>query len=66
MQYQELLNVNELSKLIGLSKPTIYRKIKSKHFPRPVKLSTRRVAWRLPEINDWISNLPKAGGEADE
>ena len=66
MNTQTLLGVDELCTIVGLSKPTIYRLMNNKQFPRPVKLSKSRVAWRVRDIDGWIKNLPSAGGEADE
>lgn len=40
----------------GLSKPTIYRKVKNSSFPKPRKLSERAVGWRSDEIRAWTES----------
>jgi prophage regulatory protein len=39
--------------LTGLSKPDIYELIAAGSFPRPVKLSAKRVGWLASEIEGW-------------
>lgn len=51
-----LLRRKQVEEATGLSKATIYRLIVQHQFPEPIKLSERAVAWRLNEINDWISS----------
>ena len=38
----------------GLSKSTIYDKIKEGTFPKPLKLGARAVGWLQSDINAWI------------
>ncbi|WP_151448498.1 AlpA family phage regulatory protein [Lacisediminimonas profundi] len=40
-----------------LSKTEIYRRIKEKTFPRPVKLGVRAVAWTSASIDEWVQSL---------
>ena len=40
--------------IVPFSPATLWRKVKSKEFPAPVKLSTRITAWRVQEIRDWL------------
>lgn len=49
------LTLKDLVNNLTLSKSTIYRLIKSGHFPAPVKISCRRVAWRKCDLDDWKS-----------
>lgn len=45
----------------GLSRSTIYDKIKRGEFPKPVALSARAVGWRQSDIDAWIaSRISKA------
>jgi prophage regulatory protein len=55
-----LLRRKQVEEATGLSKATIYRLIVQHQFPKPFKLSERAVAWRLDEINDWISSRLKS------
>jgi prophage regulatory protein len=38
----------------GLSRSSIYLRISSKAFPKPVLLGARAVGWLESEIEDWI------------
>jgi prophage regulatory protein len=40
--------------LVPFSAATLWRKVKSKEFPAPVKLSARVTAWRVQDIRDWL------------
>ena len=56
-----LIRIDEVSKMVGLARATIYKMLKDPDvdFPLPVKLSdsTARgapVAWVLAEVQDWV------------
>lgn len=58
---QQLLRMTEITKLVGLSKSTIYRLIKADRFPAPVSMTgAKAVAWRTVEIELWVNSLPRA------
>jgi len=40
----------------GLSRSTIYRKIKEGTFPAQMKISTNGAEWRESDINRWVAN----------
>ncbi|HTU12225.1 MAG TPA: AlpA family transcriptional regulator [Allosphingosinicella sp.] len=40
----------------GLSRSTLYRKIKAGTFPRQVAISTRCAGWRESAISAWTAN----------
>jgi prophage regulatory protein len=40
--------------IVPFSPATLWRKVKSKDFPAPVKLSARITAWRVQEIREWL------------
>lgn len=40
----------------GLSRSTIYRKIREGTFSAQIKISTNGAGWRESEINRWIAN----------
>lgn len=48
--------------LLPFSKATLWRKVKRKEFPSPVKLSRGVTAWHVPEVRAWL--LSCAGHEA--
>ncbi|RKJ89771.1 AlpA family transcriptional regulator [Aeromonas veronii] len=50
-----LLRIKDVVSKVGLSKPTIYLKIREGDFPRQVFLGPKTVAWVESEINEWLS-----------
>ena len=53
-EFDRLVRIKELKKLVGLSNATIYRLIRNGTFPKQVRLSDKCVAWRLSAIEAWI------------
>jgi prophage regulatory protein len=45
---------------ITYSRASIYRKIKDKTFPAPVKLGENKIAWLASEIDAWIDAIAAA------
>ena len=56
----ELLRLNDILRLMGISRSELYRMMKSGEFPRPLKIGERAVAWRRSVYEDWISSRPAA------
>ena len=53
----------------GLSRSTIYAKIKDEAFPAPILLGERAVGWIEEEVSQWIDARiahARGGGEANE
>jgi prophage regulatory protein len=44
----------EVEAKTGLSRSTIYEKMKNGTFPKPVKLGPRAVGWLETEVDAWI------------
>ncbi len=55
---QRLIRLPEVLQLTGLSRTTVYRKIKLSQFPEPIQLGERSVAWRASDILAWIDTRP--------
>jgi prophage regulatory protein len=55
-----LLRLPEVARTIGVSRATIYRYVDSGRLPRPVKISTRCIAWHASEITAWMAALQAA------
>jgi prophage regulatory protein len=51
-----LLRLNQVTKMLGLSKSTIYNKIANGTFPKPINLGGQSVAWIESEINAWVED----------
>jgi len=50
-----MLKLKEVISLVSLSRSTIYVYIKKNEFPKPVKLTDRRIAWRSSDIQSYLS-----------
>ena len=50
----------DLVKQIGLSRVTLWRKVRAREFPPPRNISVGRKAWLASEVSDWISTRPVA------
>lgn len=46
--------------IIPFSHATLWRNVKAKRFPAPVKLSTNVTAWKCADIHAWINSLSGA------
>ncbi|WP_156840271.1 helix-turn-helix transcriptional regulator [Novosphingobium aquimarinum] len=47
------LKIGEVVREVGLSRPQIYRLIRSGDFPRQIRLSPQRVAWTERDVEHW-------------
>ncbi|UIP35120.1 AlpA family phage regulatory protein [Stutzerimonas kunmingensis] len=54
-----LLDFNAVSRKVGLSRKTIYCRIREGDFPRQVKIG-RASRWLQHEIDDWITSAAAA------
>jgi predicted DNA-binding transcriptional regulator AlpA len=53
-----LLNAKEVcANLGGISKASLYRLLAANKLPKPLKISPRRVGWRMEDIAAFVSNL---------
>lgn len=50
----QLLKDAEVVRVTGIGRTTRYRMIEEGDFPRPIRLSPGRVAWRRTDINKWL------------
>ncbi|RBP83045.1 AlpA family phage regulatory protein [Marinomonas rhizomae] len=55
-----IVDRREVERLTSLRKTTIYRLIREGKFPKPVRISSMRVAWRMKDIEEWIESLDPA------
>ncbi len=49
----------------GLSRSTIYLRIKNGEFPKPIKLGGRAVGWLEEDIQNWLAKQVQMSREAD-
>ncbi|WP_417559213.1 helix-turn-helix transcriptional regulator [Marinomonas sp.] len=52
-----IIDRHEVERLTSLRKTTIYRLIKQGRFPKPLRISPMRVAWRMVDIESWVESL---------
>lgn len=50
-----LLNIKEVSALVGLKQSAIYDRLKNGRFAVPIRLSSRCTRWRVSAVKAWIS-----------
>lgn len=58
----KLLRMREVIDLTGLSRASIYRRLKVGTFPNPVRLGENSIAWRSSEVAHWIDSLTPISG----
>ncbi|MBB3398781.1 AlpA family phage regulatory protein [Rhizobium sp. BK060] len=49
----------QVSELTTLSRTTLWRYVREKLFPRPVKLVRRKTAWWRPDVHRWMQEQRK-------
>lgn len=49
-----ILRLPEVKSRTGLSRSSIYLRIKNKSFPNQISLGGRAVGWLEEDINDWL------------
>ncbi|BAF70436.1 helix-turn-helix transcriptional regulator [Nitratiruptor sp. SB155-2] len=54
LQQDRLIDIKEVSSLIGMKKPTIYKYIRDGKFPKPIKIGIRASRWSFNEVMQWI------------
>ena len=57
-----LLTRPEVERRTGLSRSTIYRKMRDGTFPVPLKVSDRAVRWRESDIRAYVDSRPRSYG----
>ena len=55
-----ILRLPQVKAATGLSRSTIYAKVKAGEFPRYIALGVRSVGWLESEIQEWIDERVKA------
>jgi prophage regulatory protein len=45
----------QVLQFVPISKSTLWRRVRTRTFPEPVKLSERITAWRVEDIRRWIA-----------
>ena len=59
-QGRPFMSMEEVVEMFGISKSTIYTRMRSGDFPLPIKTGQRGVRWRADELMTWSKTLPHA------
>ena len=59
----QFLRVNDVCRLLRISKPTLWRLRRANAFPEPTELTDRVIAWRRSEVEAWL-RARNAGGRS--
>lgn len=51
---KRILRLPETEYRTGLKKSTIYERVASGDFPKPINLGSRAIGWLEQDIEDWI------------
>ena len=62
----ELLTRQQVEKILGIRRSTVYKWIRQGRLINPIQLSPGSVRWRKSELEDWINSQPKATGEGGQ
>ena len=54
LEERRIVRRDEVSKLTGLARATIYKKVQDRSFPPPIRQGARSVGWRLTDIDTWL------------
>ena len=54
LEERRIVRMDEVSKLTGLARATIYKKVNDGSFPPPIRLGDRAVGWRMSDIVTWL------------
>ncbi len=54
MVIDKLIPIEEVTELIGVKKPTIYKYVREGNFPKPIKVGKRASRWSLNAVLEWI------------
>ena len=56
----KIVRIREVMDVTGLSKTTIWRRVRDHEFPVPLKLggpNTRTIGWREADVEAWLNGL---------
>ena len=53
-----VLRLDDVMRVTGLRRSTLYKLMQEGVFPPPCRLSTRRVGWRSTDIEEWTASRP--------
>ena len=54
-----MLRPTEVMERTGLSRTTLWRRVRAGTFPSPVELGTNAIGWPASAITTWLENQPR-------
>ena len=61
MEEFQFYRVNELTKILSVSRASIYNWLNKGTFPKPIKISDSVSVWRKSDIEEWVSDRDQIG-----
>ncbi len=58
---EQMLRFRDVIKRTGLSRTTIWRKVRDGTFPAPLELGANSVGWRPAWVESWLDARPRRG-----
>lgn len=55
----KILRASAVMSRTGLSRTTIWRRVRAGTFPAPIELGANSIGWREDQIADWIAARPR-------
>ena len=55
----KVLRFKPMREKVGLSRPTIYRKMRRGEFPAAIDLGNGQLGWLEEEVDEWIASRPR-------
>ncbi|MBX3578337.1 MAG: AlpA family phage regulatory protein [Rhizobiaceae bacterium] len=53
----QVLSIRQVVERTGLSRRSLYTRMSEGLFPKPIRLTTRRVGWPESDIDAWLERL---------
>ena len=63
-----ILRAEDVARVLGVSRMTLYRWCRAGDFPPAIRLggsTTRAVGWRRDEVENWIESRPRTKAETE-
>ncbi|TAI63421.1 AlpA family transcriptional regulator [Bradyrhizobium sp. Leo170] len=64
IESDRIVRIQEVVKITGLSRRSIYRAMVAGIFPKQVDVGMRAAAWMLSDVQAWLSSRQTAGWSA--
>jgi prophage regulatory protein len=60
VQHRRLIDTREVLKRVPFGRTKLFEEVAAGRFPPPVAISAKRIAFHECEVDNWISELPRA------